>query len=224
LDHSTAAAYLSTCLQQLGYHHAYIGGFAWALLGSSRSTQDIDVLIEAGDSGMKDLREKLLQLSQQFASVALKFYFVKELKCDLTGEALVRASENNVLIETLSAGSLGLPTVAEPTYRIEHESGMPIEILHPGVLLLTKMKRWYHHRDSTHPKSVAKRNSDKRDLDFMVTWLADNKMTIEFDKYQGKPRDELLRFVQYYWEQIKDDKDLVEDLQKAMKPEDWALL
>lgn len=38
-DHSTAAAYLSEALRQLGCPHAYIGGFAWSLLGSSRPTQ-----------------------------------------------------------------------------------------------------------------------------------------------------------------------------------------
>jgi hypothetical protein len=86
------------------------------------------------------------------------------------------------------------------------------------------MKRWYQNHDSTYPKTIAKRNSDKRDLYYMVTWLAHNKMTIEFDKYQGKSKAELLPFVQYYREQVKDDKDLLEDLQKAMKPEDWALL
>jgi hypothetical protein len=46
-------------------------------------------------------------------------------------------------------------------------------------------------------------------------------MTIELDKYQGKSK---AGYVQYYWEQVKDNEDLAEDLQKAMKLEDWALL
>jgi hypothetical protein len=39
LDQSKAAARLSDALHQLNIPHAYIGGFAWALLGSTRPTQ-----------------------------------------------------------------------------------------------------------------------------------------------------------------------------------------
>ena len=38
---------------------------------------DIDVLIETKNSNVQDLRQKLLDLSKNFASVALKFYYVK---------------------------------------------------------------------------------------------------------------------------------------------------
>lgn len=100
----------------------------------------------------------------------------------------------------------------------------PAEILHPGVLLLTKLNRWYHNRDSTYPKTIAKRLSDKRDLDYLVGWLAVNNMTIEFEKYEGKSNAELLQFVRYYREQVKADKQTIENLQKAVKPGDWALL
>lgn len=58
----------------------------------------------------------------------------------------------------------------------------------------------------------------------MVTWLAFNNMTIEFEKYEGKSKIELLKFVRYYREQVKTDKEIIENLQKAMKPGDWALL
>lgn len=100
------------------------------------------------------------------------------------------------------------------------------EILHPGVLLLTKIKRWFQIRasDSTYPKTIAKQLSDKRDLDYMVAWLASNDMTIEFEKYKGKSKAELLQFVRYYREQVEADKQTIENLQKAMKPDDWALL
>ena len=140
----------------------------------------------------------------------------------------------------LSTGSLGLPTSVGPIYKIgEGESGLrrsyPLyffftlisvltEILHPGVLLLTKMKRWYHNGDSPYPKTVTKRLSDKRDLDYMVAWLAANNMTIEFEKYEGKSKTDLLPFVRYYRELVRTDKEKIEDLQKAMKPGDWALL
>jgi hypothetical protein len=43
----------------------------------------------------------------------------QEENSSLSGEELVYNSKNNVLIETLPTGSLGLPTVAEPTYTVQ---------------------------------------------------------------------------------------------------------
>ena len=47
----------------------------------------------------------------------------------MSGSELVFASRGNVLIETLKAGSLGLPSVAEPVYKIQHESGFSTSLL-----------------------------------------------------------------------------------------------
>ena len=38
-DHIAAAKALSQLLDQFGVRHAFIGGFAWSLLGSSRATE-----------------------------------------------------------------------------------------------------------------------------------------------------------------------------------------
>src|SRR6266498_2846889 len=99
-----------------------------------------------------------------------------------------------------------------------------IEILHPGVLLLTKMKRWYQNLESTRPKTVAKSLSDKRDLDYLVSWLTENNMTIEFEKYQGKTKDQLLEYVRAYVEVSKEEEELMGDLKAAMKSDDWKSL
>ncbi|KAJ3503264.1 hypothetical protein NLJ89_g8509 [Agrocybe chaxingu] len=191
---------------------------------------------------MVALRSQLQELSKQFASAGIKLYFVKvcslssiqnaktsilfhqEPLGDLRDDELVRASKNNVLIETLSAGTLGLPSIAGPVYKVEYESGISIEILHPGILILTKMKRWYHNLESTRPKTTAKNDSDRRDLDFLVWWLADNKMTIEFELYEGKPKNELLKFVRRYREQVGENEPLMDALKTAVKPLDWGLL
>ncbi|KAF8530440.1 hypothetical protein BU17DRAFT_36115, partial [Hysterangium stoloniferum] len=99
-----------------------------------------------------------------------------------------------------------------------------IDILHPGVLLLTKMKRWYHNLESTFPRTITKTISDRRDLDYLIEWLAKNSMTIEFNAYQGKTPDELMPYVRCYWDKIRDNEALVECLRKAMKTTDWDLL
>jgi len=221
---SQAAKALSDTLSNLGCPHAYIGGFAWALLGSERPTQDIDVLIEARNHNISEIRDKLSAVSKQFAKAGLKLYYVKnsELKDDLTGDELVKASKDNVLIETLQTGMLGLPKVVEPKYSVTNEvTGIVLEILHPGVLFLTKLKRWYLSRESDYPKAILKVASDRNDLEYLVYWLAENVMTIEFEKYEGKTKEQLRVYVKAFKEVCDENGDLMDALQRAMKVEDW---
>ena len=144
------------------------------------------------------------------------------MKDDLTGDELVRASKDNVLIETLQAGMLGLPKVVEPKYSVENEAtGVVIEILHPGVLFLTKLKRWYVSRESDFPKTVLKVASDRSDLEYLVYWLAEHGMTIEFEKYEGKTKEQLHVYVKTFKEVCGENEALMGALQRAMKVEDW---
>ncbi|KAH8099763.1 hypothetical protein BXZ70DRAFT_216473 [Cristinia sonorae] len=173
---------------------------------------------------LMEIRETLLELNKHFAVAGFKFYFVKEPRDDLTGDRLVFASKDNVLIETLKAGTLGLPSVAGPIYVLQHSSGVALKILHPGVLILTKMKRWAATKDSDRPKTVTKTRSDKRDLDYLVFWLVQHEMTIEFELYLGKRKEELLAYVRTYRDCIPEGSELLEALQTAVKSDDWKLL
>ncbi|KAF9530517.1 hypothetical protein CPB83DRAFT_810353 [Crepidotus variabilis] len=225
-DQSKAARALSDALNSLGCPHAYIGGFAWALLGSTRPTQDIDVLIEISILEMEKIHTKLSEISRKFAeSNAIKLFYVQDLKDDLTGIELIQANKNNVLIETLRAGSLGLPSVAGPTYPIQNEdTGVVVQILHPGILFLTKVKRWYFNRESDYPKTVLKTASDRRDLEYLLEWLVENEMTIEFEQYQGKSKKDLLVFVKGFKDMSEEDEELMITLQRAMKATDWEAM
>ncbi|KAJ2921368.1 hypothetical protein H1R20_g15729, partial [Candolleomyces eurysporus] len=184
-------------------------------------------------------------MDERFALAGIKLYFVHEPSDDLKGEDLVCASRDNVLIETLKAGTLGLPLVPKPTYPVKHPSGvcepvfldpsiqghlltiMPnllyvaLAILHPPILLLTKMKRWYFNYESTRPKTISKTSSDKGDLDFLIFWLFENDMKINFDLYKGKEKPELLKFVRAYRDNIRDHMELMEALQGVLHEEDW---
>ncbi|KDR77350.1 hypothetical protein GALMADRAFT_210405 [Galerina marginata CBS 339.88] len=254
-DQLVAASLLSQYLEELGCKHAYIGGFAWALLGSVRPTeirpffyqQVINlslnyVLVEAKNFDIKEIRDKLSKHNKQFALAGIKLFFVKvtlflppdisqpdpaaskELIRDLQDDALVRASRDNVLIETLKAGTLGLPAIAGPIYPIEQEFGKDLPVLHPAILILTKMKRWSHNYESDRPKTVLKNKSDQADLDFIIYWLEENKMTIEFELYQGKTKEELLNFVRRYRNRFHENAKLMEAMENVVKPDDWKLL
>ncbi|KAI9061128.1 hypothetical protein FKP32DRAFT_983399 [Trametes sanguinea] len=200
-DHLAAARALSAIFYKLGVRHAYIGGFAWSLLGSIRPTEDIDVLIQ--DSNILELRERLIDLDPHFVDFAgFKLYYVTQTPDGhLVREQLVRSSTNNVLVETLSAGSLGLPVAIVSTYRAV-EAG--IDILHPGVLILTKFKRWSVQHTSTRPKTIRK-NSER----------------IRFDEYKGKSKPELLAMIRKYHDKYADDVEQMEKLRSIM-PDDWV--
>ncbi|PPQ71407.1 hypothetical protein CVT25_012753 [Psilocybe cyanescens] len=226
-DQSVAALSLSQYLEQLNCRHAYIGGFACALLGSVKPTEismlsvkfslyDIDVLIETQNLDINTLRKKLTELNRQFASSGIKLFYVKEPIGDLRNDDLVRASKDNVVIETLPAGTMGLPLAAEPVYDIEHESGQYIKILHPSILILTKMKRWSHYHDSDRPKTA--------DIELLLNWLAASEMFIEFEQYQGKCKPDLLGIVRVFRNKFIADVELMDTLQMVIKPDDWEAL
>jgi hypothetical protein len=67
--------------------------------------------------------------------------------------------------------------------------------------------------------------SDTADLRWLVLWLAAKQETIDFDNYEGKTKEHLLGLVRVYRETMcAEDKELMEALKKAIKPEDWILL
>ena len=56
---------------------------------------------------------------------------------------------------------------------------------------------------------------------FLLKWLAEHDMTIEFGEYMGRTKEELYNFVHAYLDKFPDLKD---DLRRAMKQEDWHSL
>ena len=155
------------------------------------------------------------------------------------------AGTHNVLIETLQTGTLGLPQAAEPLYMVRSPSGVgapllpsvlaptflhlstDIPLLHPSVLILTKLKRWYTTLPSTRPKTVLKHRSDEGDIDYMVHWLARNGLMIQFGEYRGKVGEELMRYVRTYLaEKVKNGsgEGFEEKLRCVVERGDWEVL
>ncbi|KAK1226286.1 hypothetical protein PQX77_010759 [Marasmius sp. AFHP31] len=226
-----AAKIITKLLSESGCRVAFIGGFAMALLGSDRKTQ-MNLLIElAKDLSISDAREMVMRKDPSFVKddAGIHFYKVdseeyKELVPNdpakgIDAHYLLRHASNNVLIETLPVGQLGLPLVAGPL--LENDiSGL--SILHPKVLILTKLKRWCTLHESTRPKTRLKAQSDRHDINFLVELLVENKLHIAFDEYTGKPREQLLKYVRIYWAQLKleENHDGIEALRKILKPDD----
>ena len=218
-DHFAAARALSGHLNSRNIRHAYIGGFALTLLGSRRPTE-INVLIENADP-MK-LREEIMEVdARSFADAGFQFYFItQDHDGRMVREELVLHSMNNVHVETLPTGTVGLPTSIISTYQ---PSEFGIDILHPAILILTKLKRWSSNYTSTRPKTVKKNESDARDIRHIINWLVDNCERIRFEEYRGKTKPNLLVMVRHYHNQFIDDVDHMGHLQSIM-PNDWEAM
>ncbi|KAI0775013.1 hypothetical protein BD413DRAFT_291378 [Trametes elegans] len=159
-----------------------------------------------------------MELDPRFADAGFKFYYVTQ-KPDgtLVREELVRSSSSNVLVETLSAGTLGLlPVAIHSTYNIEN---LDINILHPAILVLTKFKRWSTSYTSTRPKTIRKVASDRSDIQYIIAWLAEQREPIRFHEYEGKTKPELLAMIRKYHDKYTDDVEQMDKLQSIMADE-----
>ncbi|KAK7036752.1 hypothetical protein VNI00_011418 [Paramarasmius palmivorus] len=213
---------------EIGCQTAVIGGLALALLGSERTTQ-MNILIKLPENlTILALREAVKEKDKLFVDHGLHLYKIdpeehSNLEVNPDVRSLLQHGQNNVLVETLPTGQLGLPLVAGPLLETSL-SGLPV--LHPKVLILTKLKRWSAIQDSTRPKTMLKARSDLEDVKFLVNFLAEKQEHVAFDEYAGKPREALLKHVGVLWEHfvLHEDTDSLETLQKVLKPDDLEAL
>ncbi|KAI0264174.1 hypothetical protein BC834DRAFT_884115 [Gloeopeniophorella convolvens] len=166
---------------------------------------------------VEKVRERLEEMDPHYFTNVIKFYFMPVIPPGPPAEAAnppdgterVRQSRNNVLIETLQAGTLGLPSVAHPILEM---ASRQIPILHPSILPLTKLKRWCSIYTSTWVRFQTKAASDYADIEYMFRWMHERGLTIKFEEYHGRPKENLMLLVRTYW-----DKKLLD----GADPEEW---
>lgn len=66
-----------------------------------------------------------------------------------------------------------------------------VPALHPGILVLTKIKRFVFICESTRPKSMQKASQDAKDIVYLLGWLAQRKLFITIGQYQTDQPDKL---------------------------------
>jgi len=54
-----------------------------------------------------------------------------------------------------------------------------------------------------------------------MDWLVDHEITIKFEMYKGKLRNDFLIFIRAFFESCREDEDLLNSLHEAMKEDDW---
>ncbi|KAK6527953.1 hypothetical protein TWF281_009213 [Arthrobotrys megalospora] len=167
------ASKLSIVLKKAGIAHAIIGGAAGNLLGSERSTQDVDVLVTPPAI---QVREAILRNSDRFT-------VAPNMK-------LVHTSESGTIvpIEILKDGP-------EATLRMPELSSTPIlevdqiPVVHPSMLICMKLNRWSWMSESTRDQSRVKADNDRHDIMFMLHWLAEKGEKITFEGVEVDRRE-----------------------------------
>lgn len=241
-----AAAALTTILSLHKIPHSFIGSFAFNLLGTSRSTLDIDLIIE--DSAFSPdppsantpkppkspepihlIRQLLVDSDERFSLVGGGLI----PKLVFTAQTEAKKSPVPVPVETLRADSLGLPRHLRQDMTV-----CGISVLPPRFLLLTKIKRCTKFLGSDWPKSVERFKSDEGDIKYLLKWLANENENVDFKGYyhgstgakvyddeSTKAVDNLVQkvgeLVRIWRGKGEDELETLEDLEKVLEEEDW---
>jgi cytochrome c1 len=67
-----------------------------------------------------------------------------------------------------------------------YELGTELPAIHPGILILTKFKRWTAINQSTYPPSVQKAQTDFSDIMLLADWLQREASTMAFKTYHAQ--------------------------------------
>ncbi|KAJ5931633.1 hypothetical protein N7516_006122 [Penicillium verrucosum] len=211
-----AAKETTVALTRANTRHGFIGGYATSLIGGSRMTEGIDVIV---DSDPNEARNKLLQADARFTmtpSSKLAFSgmdnkpIVVELLRGGEGRQLKLPDANSVSLRSITANDL--PERVEET---------PIPTIAPSVLVLTKLKRWALFANSTRPASTSKAARDVKDIQVILIWLVNDGSLIDFEGYPEKPKHELLALVRELYQMHTTTRPL---LAATLSAEDLALI
>jgi hypothetical protein len=147
-----ASTAISVALTALHYEHAIIGGAACALLGSDRTSYDIDVVVNLGTADARDVKRAIAVHDTSFEIRSNGMYF-----CDYP-------------IELLPTSAFTWPV---PLTQGSQTLGNVIHILSPLALIVSKAKRAATLSTSTRPKSILKCASDSSDIEYLSTLVKD---------------------------------------------------
>ncbi|KAK9583672.1 hypothetical protein EMGR_005261 [Emarellia grisea] len=202
-----AAKETTTALARANIRHGFIGGYAVSLIGGTRMTSDIDIIVDADPS---DARSLLLQAHSGFRLSQNNKLIFTGAEEDVRSRQLKLPDANVVSIVPLTAND-------QP----ERIRNTPIPIVAPSVLVLTKIKRWSTLAESTRPQSIKKADSDIDDIEVLLKWLARNQFHIDFEGYLAKPKEELLSGVRKLYQMHAAFRPLLET---TLDEESFALI
>ncbi|KAJ5406685.1 hypothetical protein PENPOL_c004G02284 [Penicillium polonicum] len=201
-----AATSLSRALQSENIHYLFLGGYATGLIGGHRITEDVDVVTE------KDCRELLLKRPGFTRSG--------------DGRLVYDHRGTKVYIDVMgprnSSWHIPNPKTTE-VYNVNPEDlpgrrlNTSISIVHPSVLVLTKLKCWSTAEVATRQAYHQRTRTDLADIFTILRWLERNRKRINFSGLPQVPKSDLLSLLaKLYWTQ----KDVRPHLAATLTPEE----
>ncbi|CAI7587003.1 unnamed protein product [Penicillium glandicola] len=186
-----AATSLTRALRSENIHFLFLGGYATGLIGGSRVTEDVDVVTGT------DCRDLLLKRPGFTRSGDGRLAY------DYHG--------TKVYVDIMSARSRSWhipdPRTTQmynvnPEDRPERRLDTPISIVHPSVLVLTKLKCWSTAEVATRQAYHQRTRTDLADILTILRWLEQNKLNVNFAGLPRVSKNELLSLLaKLYWTQ-----------------------
>ncbi|KAK6544242.1 hypothetical protein TWF694_000945 [Orbilia ellipsospora] len=192
-----AATEVSRILKQIGVSHAIIGGAAGNLLGSERSTLDVDVLVSFPSI---QVREAILKHGTKFtgSKTDLKFAYTNDGGTFVPIEFLKDGNE----------AALSMPDLASTPILTFEE----IPLVHPSIIVCLKVGRWAWMSESARPRSRVKAKQDLHDILFLLKWLVENEEKISFEGMETNHREKYTAGFQKLSSQYKLAAELLNNL------------
>ncbi|KAK2804373.1 hypothetical protein FQN50_006666 [Emmonsiellopsis sp. PD_5] len=185
-----AARAVSSVLTSRNKRHGFIGGYAVTLLGGDRVTNDVDLIV---GEGPQDIRKLLLEADEMFSlTEANKLVFKtgpSDTSVDVVIELLQGGADKHLKLPDAETAPLTWINPSEfDSSRLNHAA----PIIDPGVLILTKLKRWMFLAESTRPESITRAENDLYDMEKTLRWLDKRGATIDMTKYPETSKEKLL--------------------------------
>ncbi|KAJ5385051.1 hypothetical protein N7517_002962 [Penicillium concentricum] len=175
-----AATALTDIFYMENIHHIFIGGYATGLLGGGRVTEDIDLVVD------KNCRSLLLQYPDITESEDNRLVYRHcgtkvHIDMEVVGNAPWTPNPRSTKVYNVA-----------PTDCPERRLRSTMPILHPSILLLTKLLPWKEADQATRVARHMRARTDLLDIHTILQWLFDKDSTIDFSGFPAMPRGRLM--------------------------------
>ncbi|KZT08228.1 uncharacterized protein LAESUDRAFT_649487 [Laetiporus sulphureus 93-53] len=151
------------------------GGTASALYGTTRTPNDVDLVVLTAAYGQETLKRMLVMADPDFYTLAAKDLNAayRVLWCKVPTR-YTYGRERRCKVDVLIPGVMNIPDV--PRDRISRISGLPVMPL--DLLFFLKLQSWTDHRDSPQYWKVSKQYDDSRDIEELLLILKKRGVSI----------------------------------------------
>ncbi|KAJ6137931.1 hypothetical protein N7471_004417 [Penicillium samsonianum] len=178
-----AATTLTNILRNESISHIFIGGYATGLLGGGRVTEDIDLIVDRNCRGL------LLQCPNITESADNRLVYHHHgtkvhIDMEIMGAAPWAPNPRTTRVYTVA-----------PADCPRRQLNSMVPILHPSILLLTKLLPWKEADEATRVARHMRKRTDLMDIRTILQWLVDKKSRIDFSGLPNIPRAKLMRLL-----------------------------